>query len=137
MPVGGATSCTRATSSTAGTGTITHFKVTADGCTRWFRTEIAEPEPGRPYRVGHRLERGHHLQRSRRRAAVSRVQISTAWNGAGGTSSLFECAVAPKVMHAVYADELKRLGFCARKHRCASADHTLSAAIAHVGRITG
>jgi hypothetical protein len=27
--------------------TIRHFKVTAGGCTRWFRTEVAEPETGR------------------------------------------------------------------------------------------
>jgi hypothetical protein len=56
------------------------------------------------------------------------VRISTTWDGAGGIGGLFESVFAPRVMRAVYADELKRLGSHAREHRSASADHTLSAA---------
>jgi hypothetical protein len=62
------------------------------------------------------------------------VCISTTWDRVGGIGGLFECVFAPRVMRAVYADELKRLGSYAREHRSASADHTLSAAEADILR---
>lgn len=56
------------------------------------------------------------------------MRISTTRDGVGGIGGRFECVFAPRVMRAVYADELKRLGSHAREHRSASTDHTLSEA---------
>jgi hypothetical protein len=47
------------------------------------------------------------------------VQISTAWDGAGGIGGLFERMFAPRVMRSIYADELRRLDAYAREHRSA------------------
>ena len=48
---------------------------------------------------------------------ASLVQISTAWDGAGGIGGLFERMFAPRVLRAIYLDELSRLGAYAREHR--------------------
>jgi hypothetical protein len=45
------------------------------------------------------------------------VQIFTAWDGAGGIGGLFERMFAPKVMRAIYADQLDGLDAYAREHR--------------------
>jgi hypothetical protein len=37
------------------------------------------------------------------------VQIRTTWDGAGGIGGFFERMFAPRVMRAIYADELERL----------------------------
>jgi hypothetical protein len=50
---------------------------------------------------------------------ASLVRISTAWDGAGGIGGLFERMFAPRVLRAIYADELKRLDAYAREHRSA------------------
>ena len=47
---------------------------------------------------------------------ASLVRISTAWDGAGGIDGLFERLFAPRVMRAIYADELERLNAYAREH---------------------
>jgi hypothetical protein len=46
---------------------------------------------------------------------ASLVQISTTWDGAGGIGGFFERMFAPRVMRAIYADELKRLDAYARE----------------------
>jgi hypothetical protein len=51
------------------------------------------------------------------RDSGSLVQISSAWDGASGIGGLFERMFAPRVMRAIYADELKRLDAYAREHR--------------------
>jgi hypothetical protein len=48
---------------------------------------------------------------------ASIVQISAARDGAGGIGALFERVFAPRVLRAIYADELERLDACAREHR--------------------
>ena len=48
---------------------------------------------------------------------ASLVQISTAWDGAGGIGGLFERMFAPRVLRGIYADELKRLDAYAREQR--------------------
>jgi hypothetical protein len=48
---------------------------------------------------------------------ASIVQISTAWDGAGGIGGVFERLFAPRVLRALYADELQRLDAYAREHR--------------------
>jgi hypothetical protein len=47
------------------------------------------------------------------------VRICTAWDGAGGIGGLFERVFAPRVMRAIYADELKRLDAYARERASA------------------
>jgi hypothetical protein len=44
------------------------------------------------------------------------VQISSAWDGAGGFGGVFERMFAPRVLRAILADELKRLDAYAREH---------------------
>jgi hypothetical protein len=51
------------------------------------------------------------------------VQISTAWDGAGGIGGVFELMFAPRVLRAIYADELERLDAYARSSLSMSPDH--------------
>ncbi len=48
---------------------------------------------------------------------MSLVQISTAWEDAGGIGGFFERLFAPRVMRGIYADELERLDAYARERR--------------------
>jgi hypothetical protein len=50
---------------------------------------------------------------------VSRVRISTTWDGAGGVGGFFERLFAPRVMRSIYADELERLNNYARERGAA------------------
>jgi uncharacterized membrane protein len=107
----------RVESGGVGAGTITRFKVTAGGRTREYRMSVAEPEPGR---ILTESDTGSSLVTTTtvsRQGDASLVQISTTWDGAGGIGGLFERMFAPKVMRAIYADELKRLDAYAREHR--------------------
>jgi len=45
------------------------------------------------------------------------VQISSTWESQGGISGLLERMFGPRVMRAIYADELRRLDAYAREHR--------------------
>jgi len=99
----------RVESGGVGAGTITRFKVTAGGRTR-------EPEPGQ---VLTESDTGSSLVTTTTVApqdGASLVRISTAWDGAGGIGGLFERLFAPRVMRAIYADELERLNAYAREH---------------------
>ncbi len=107
----------RVESGGVGAGTITRFKVTAGGRTREYRMSVAEPEPGR---ILTESDTGSSLITTTtvsRQGDASLVQISTTWDGTGGIGGLFERMFAPKVMRAIYADELKRLDAYAREHR--------------------
>ena len=109
----------RVESGGVGAGTILRYKLTAGGRTREYRTKIAEPEPGR---VLTESDTGSSLVTTtavRPRGSGSVVQISTAWDGAGGIGGLFERMFAPRVMRSIYADELRRLDAYAREHRSA------------------
>ena len=100
-----------------GAGTVTRFKLTAGGRTREFRMKVAEPEPGR---VLTESDTGSSMVTTTTVSAQgsgSLVQISSAWDGAGGIGGLFERMFAPRVMRAIYVDELKRLDAYARQHR--------------------
>ena len=55
------------------------------------------------------------------------MQISTTWDGAGGIGGLFERMFAPRVLRAIYGDELEQLMNYAREHR-PNWSFTLSAA---------
>jgi uncharacterized membrane protein len=109
----------RVESGGVGAGTITRFKVSAGGRTREYRMKVAKPEPGR---ILTESDTGSSLVTTTTvspRGGASLVQISTAWDGAGGIGGVFERMFAPRVMRAIYADELKQLDAYAREHRSA------------------
>lgn len=111
----------RVESGGVGAGTITRFKVTAGGRIRAYRMKVTEPEPGR---VLTESDTGSSLVTTftvNPRGGASLVQISTAWDGAGGIGGVFERMFAPRVMRAIYADELKRLDAYARERRSGGA----------------
>ena len=101
----------------AGAGTVTRFKMTAGGRTREYRMRIDEPEPGRVLTESDMNSSAVTTFTVSAQDDASLVQISTAWDGAGGIGGLFERMFAPRVLRAIYADELKRLDAYAREHR--------------------
>jgi Polyketide cyclase / dehydrase and lipid transport len=100
-----------------GAGTITRFKITAGGRTREYRMQIAEPEPGRVLTESDTNSTAVTTFTVSPRGGASLVRISTAWDGAGGVGGFFERMFAPRVLRAIYTDELKRLDAFAREHR--------------------
>jgi uncharacterized protein YndB with AHSA1/START domain len=109
----------RVESGGVGAGTITRFKVTAGGRTREFRTKVAEPEPGRVLTESDTNSSSVTTFTVSPQGVASLVRISTSWDGAGGVGGVFERMFAPRVMRAIYADELKRLDAYARERRSA------------------
>ena len=107
----------RVESGGVGAGTITRFTVRAGGRTREYRMRVAEPEPGR---VPTESDTGSSMVTTTTvspQGGASLVRISTTWDGAGGIGGLFERMFAPRVMRAIYADELDRLDAYARERR--------------------
>ena len=77
--------------------------------------QVAEPEPGR---VLTESDTGSSLVTTftvTPEGGASRVRISTTWEGAGGIGGFFERMFAPRVMRALYVDELERLNSYARE----------------------
>ena len=105
----------RVESGGVGAGTVLHYKVTAGGRTREFRTKVAEPEPGRVLTESDTNSSSVTTFTVSAQGAASLVRISTSWDGAGGIGGVFERMFAPRVMRAIYADELKRLDAYARE----------------------
>lgn len=100
-----------------GAGTVTRFKLTAGGRTREYRMKVAEPDPGRVLTESDMNSSAVTTFTVSPRGDASIVQISTAWDGAGGVGGVFERMFAPRVLRAIYTDELKRLDAYAREHR--------------------
>ena len=109
----------RVESGGVGAGTVLHYKVTAGGRTREFRTKVAEPEPGRVLTESDTNSSSVTTFTVSPQGAASLVRISTSWDGAGGIGGVFERMFAPRVMRAIYADELKRLDAYARERHSA------------------
>ena len=107
----------RVESGGVGAGTIVRYKVTAGGRTREFRTKVAEPEPGKILTESDTGSSAVTTFTVSPQGAASLVRISTTWDGAGGIGGLFERMFAPRVMRAIYTDELDRLDTYARGHR--------------------
>ena len=93
--------------------------MTAGGRTREFRTKVAEPEPGRVLTESDTNSSSVTTFTVSPQGAASLVRISTSWDGAGGIGGLFERMFAPRVLRAIYADELKRLDAYARERHSA------------------
>ena len=100
-----------------GAGTVTRFKMTAGGRTREYRMNVGEPEPGQVLTESDMNSSAVTTFTVSPRDGASLVRITTAWDGAGGIGGLFERMFAPRVLRAIYADELKRLDAYAREHR--------------------
>ena len=96
----------RVESGGVGAGTITRFTVTAGGRTREYRMRVDEPEPGRILTESDTRSSLVTTTTVSPRDGASLVQISTAWDGAGGIGGVFERMFAPRLMRAIYADEL-------------------------------
>ena len=109
----------RVESGGVGAGTILRYKLTAGGRTREYRTKIAEPEPGRVLTESDTGSSAVTTFTVSPQGAASLVQISGTWDGAGGIGGLFERIFAPRVLRAIYTDELKRLDTYARERRSA------------------
>jgi uncharacterized protein YndB with AHSA1/START domain len=109
----------RVESGGVGAGTILRYKLTAGGRTREYRTKIAEPEPGRVLTESDTGSSAVTTFTVSPQGPASLVQISSTWDGAGGIGGLFERIFAPKVLRAIYTDELKRLDAYARERRSA------------------
>ena len=107
----------RVESGGVGAGTITRYKLTAGGRTREYRTKIAEPAPGRVLTESDTGSSAVTTFTVSPQGTASLVQISTAWDGAGGIGGLFERMFAPRVLRGIYEDELKRLDAYAREQR--------------------
>jgi uncharacterized membrane protein len=104
-----------------GPGTVASFKVTAGGRTRDYRMTVDEPEPGRVLRESDEnsslITKFTVRPREGELGAVSHVEITTSWQGAGGIGSFFERTFAPRAMKALYEDELQRLDAYAREQQ--------------------
>jgi uncharacterized protein YndB with AHSA1/START domain len=92
-----------------GAGTVTRFNLKAGGRVRSYRMEVAEPEPGRVLTESDTESSLVTTFTVEPAEGGSRVQISTTWDGAGGVGGFFERTFAPRVMRALYRDELERL----------------------------
>ena len=107
----------RVESGGVGAGTIVRYKMTAGGRTREIRAKVAEPEPGKILTESDTGSSAVTTFTVSPQGAASLVRISTTWDGAGGIGGLFERMFAPRVMRAIYTDELDRLDTYAREHR--------------------
>jgi hypothetical protein len=92
-----------------GAGTIMRYNLTAGGRTRQYRTQVAEPEPGRVLTESDTGSTSVTTFTVTPEGSACRVRISTTWQGAGGVGGVFERLFAPRVLRRLYDDELGRL----------------------------
>jgi hypothetical protein len=97
-----------------GAGTIIKYTLTAGGRTRPYRSQVAEPEPGRVLTESDTNSSAVTTFTVTPHGDSSVVRISTAWKGAGGVGGFFERMFAPRVLRGIFADELRRLDGYAR-----------------------
>lgn len=93
-----------------GAGTVVSFRGKAGGRDRFFRMQVAEPQPGQVLTETDLLSSmvttftvvpdGE---------AACRVRIETVWESAGGIGGFFERTFAPLVLRRLYKQELQNL----------------------------
>ncbi len=91
-----------------GAGTVMRFNVRAGGMTRAAHHRVSEPEPGR---VLTESEIGADMATTftvTPEGDMSRVRIVTRWT-AGGVRGFVERLLAPRMLRALYRDELARM----------------------------
>ena len=116
-----------------GAGTVIRFNLAAGGRTRQFRSEIAEPEPGRVLTESDTNSSAVTTFTVMPAGDNASVRIDCEWNGASGIGGFFERTFAPRVMRGILADELTRLDAYARNEQ-AGPDRCRTAAVAVLGR---
>ena len=103
-----------------GAGTVIRFNLAAGGRTRQFRSEIAEPEPGRVLTESDTNSSAVTTFTVRPAGDNASVRIDCEWNGASGIGGFFERTFAPRAMRGILADELARLDAYARERAAQS-----------------
>ena len=106
----------RVESGGVGAGTVARFKLRAGGRTREVQMRVAEPDPGRVLTESDTASSTVTTFTVAPQGAASLVRISTTWER-GGIGGLLERMFAPRMLRALYADELERLDAYAREHR--------------------
>lgn len=102
-----------------GAGTVVSFRVTAGGSTRAHRDVVAEPEPGRVLTESN--DAGKLTTFTVTPAGGgSQVKIETRWPTAG-LRGLVERLLAPRLLRAIFVDELARLDRYARQQQAIEA----------------
>ncbi len=97
-----------------GAGTVIKYTFSAGGRTREYRSQVAEPEPGRVLTESDTNSSAVTTFTVTPHGDSSVVSIATAWKGAGGVGGFFERMFAPRVLRGIQADELRRLDAYAR-----------------------
>jgi uncharacterized membrane protein len=97
-----------------GAGTIIKYTLTAGGRSRKYRSQVAEPQPGRVLTESDTNSSAVTTFTVTPHGDSSIVKIATAWQGAGGVGGFFERMFAPRVLRGLFADELRRLDEYAR-----------------------
>jgi len=100
-----------------GGGTVARYKLTVGGRTHEQRVTVAEPEPGRVLTESGAASNAVTTFTVAPEGDVSRVQIHSAWDGAGGIGGVLERMFAPRMLRAILTDELGRLDAYARERR--------------------
>ncbi len=100
-----------------GAGTVMRYKLTVGGQTREHQVTVAEPEPGRVLTESDAGSSAVTTFTVAPAGGASRVQINSAWDGAGGIGGVLERMFAPRMMRAILTDELGRLDAYAHEHR--------------------
>lgn len=104
-----------------GAGSVVSFKINDASGARELRMEITEPEPGRTLVQTDTGSRG--LVRTftvTPHGNRSRVNISSKFEGETGIAGFVEGLVAPRRLHRIYVEELRRLNNYVREQRVAS-----------------
>jgi hypothetical protein len=99
-----------------GAGTVSSFDLSLGGRRRSGRMKVAEPEPGR---VMTETELDRPLVTTftvepEASGSTARVRIETRWTASGGLDGILERIFAPRMLRALYEDELARLDAYAR-----------------------
>jgi uncharacterized protein YndB with AHSA1/START domain len=92
-----------------GAGTVISFRLTVGGRTRVYRSEVAEPVPGRVLTETDPVAGSLTTFTVTPEGSQSRVRIETTWQGARGIRGFFERLFAPRVLHHLYREELEHL----------------------------
>lgn len=92
-----------------GEGTIVKFTVAAGGRRRDYRMRVSETDPGRLLTESDTMSSLVTTFAVTPRDRSCLVRIETTWQGASGVGGFFERLFAPRVMRAIYVDELERL----------------------------
>lgn len=98
-----------------GAGTIVRFRMTTGKRSRAYRMQVAEPRPGAVLTESDTASSLVTTFTVTPSGDGCRVRIETVWQGSGGVGGFFERTFAPRVLRALYSDELTRLERHARE----------------------